>query len=307
MAIQYTGLGGSDYGDMSLLSDQQLYDIMFYGANAATPEERAAIKAAAQAEQAARAGTYTPPTGNGMGAGGGQVGVTPIAPPTSVAPESPLVPTYTPPAQPAPQDPFVPTGPSTAPPTNGMGPDGGQLAPVDTGWDWDSMGQGPDYSPQDPGFAITQDYQPGRDSPWGNPDLPGGNQDFYAQQFGNLLAQDQDFQSRQRAAAESLRQSQNQPSQAPTDPWSWVNGGQGLPEIVINSKGYTPPREGFEFTKRGYGVPGNGSGLQLPPDAFYDENLGRWVTNGSWGAGQYPDGYNPTPGGGGGDQGNQLD
>lgn len=88
----YTGLWASagDYDDMTQLSDQQLNDILEFGANAATADQRREIRLAAEAEQAARRGTYTQPTGNGMAPGGGQAGVEQIAPPTSTAPDQPL-------------------------------------------------------------------------------------------------------------------------------------------------------------------------------------------------------------------------
>lgn len=129
-SIAQSGLSAAngDYGDMTALSDSQLYDILLYGANAATEQERSSIAAAARAEQAARSGTFSAPTGNGMGANGGQAGVTQTQAPTSVAPTAPLQPapgSVTPPAQGAGTTPAPGTG--TPPASNGMGSSGGQV------------------------------------------------------------------------------------------------------------------------------------------------------------------------------------
>jgi hypothetical protein len=81
------------------------------------------------------------------------------------------------------------------------------------------VGAGPNY---------TQDFQVGSGSPWGLPNAPAGNnQDFYAQQFANLLGETQ--RQRQAEMASQLRVQQPQ-QQAPTDPWEWANQGAGLNE-----------------------------------------------------------------------------
>ena len=281
---------------VSDLTYQELQDLILYGPNLATSEERSAAIAAAKRAQSAIAPTQVP-TGPGMGDNGYQQGVTPVAPPPDRPGgnlgtiEIPIPEDATPPIDNNAGNgnqgsvPFVP-------PTNGMGPDGGQLRPAnDTGWDWakvsDDLG-GVGWGGELPDYNVNTQYQPGQDSPWGNPEREGGNEEFYAQQFGNLLNETQDFQRRQREAAAQMPQSQARPQQPAADPWSWVNGGAGLPEVSVDNKGYTPPTSSFTPTTSGY----NNSNA---PDYFYNPSTGQWEVNGA-GSGSYV----PTPGGGGG-------
>jgi len=122
------------------------------------------------------------------------------------------------------EDPFVqplpdPSGPSDA---GGWGqtPAGDPFVPpymgtTDTSWDW---GQGPvagEYFGAPPTFNAQT--MPGQDSPWGVPNTPGGNQDFYRQQFSNLLSGQNAFDKAQVTSAMIRQQAQEAGPGAPTD------------------------------------------------------------------------------------------
>lgn len=79
----YTGASQNDYSNIAQFSDKQLNDILLYGANAATKEDRLRIKAEAEALLRARQGTYSAPTGLGMDPTGGQQGVVQTSAPTA--------------------------------------------------------------------------------------------------------------------------------------------------------------------------------------------------------------------------------
>lgn len=83
------------YDDLTKLSDQQLYDLRLYGADAATKERRAELGRLAQAESNRRRGTFSTPTGHGMGADGRQRGVVEITPAqiaSAITPPAPSAP-----------------------------------------------------------------------------------------------------------------------------------------------------------------------------------------------------------------------
>jgi len=72
-------------------------------------------------------------------------------------------------------------------------------------WNWDffqpkSPGAG-EWGGYDQDYGVFSRYQPGQESPWGMPDIEGGNKEFYQQQFNNLLRDEQGFRNQQRAAA----------------------------------------------------------------------------------------------------------
>ena len=148
---------------------------------------------------------------DGTGNGSTLVGLTPQTPPP------PTIPTGTPPTG-TPPPPTIPTGtpPTGTPPTGTIkGPgdkdnkwDPGASLTVDPigyqgGYDWNwesfqpgapSLEGGGGYDPND--YAFDR-YVPGQESPWGIPDVQGGNKDFYRNQFLNLLKDEQNFQNRQ--------------------------------------------------------------------------------------------------------------
>ena len=84
-------------------------------------------------------------------------------------------------------------------------------------WNWDY------FKPKAPGdsgwggydadYGVFERYQPGQDSPWGMPDVMGGNQEFYQQQFNNLLRDEQDYRTRQRAAQLRAQEAAENPSE----------------------------------------------------------------------------------------------
>ena len=169
----------------------------------------------------------------------------PVAPPGQ-PPEPPLEPPVEPPiVQPPPVD-----GPPEYPvvewddPYQGVGPNG----PLDNpdnpppgyggGYDWNwadfqpgapSMDGGGGYDPND--YAFDR-YVPGQESPWGIPEVEGGNKDFYRNQFVNLLRDEQNFRDRQRQA-DDIRQGADPLEATPMD-WSWLEG--GLPEVAVGGQ-----------------------------------------------------------------------
>lgn len=110
-------------------------------------------------------------------------------------------------------DPFLPPSDSGLPP-----PVGGDVVPWEPelsasspSWSWDyfkpkEAGDGA-WGGYDADYGVFERYQPGQDSPWGMPDVEGGNEEFYQQQFNNLLRDEQDYRTRQRAS--QLRADEN--------------------------------------------------------------------------------------------------
>ena len=128
--------------------------------------------------------------------------------------------------------------------------EGGQAA----GWNWDdfepgapSLEGGGGYDPND--YAFDR-YVPGQESPWGVPDVEGGNKDFYRNQFMNLLSQEQGFREQQRTAQLLRDEAATNPSQGVQTDWSWIEG--GLPEVDVMESGYASPLEGLEPSRGGY-------------------------------------------------------
>ena len=84
------------------------------------------------------------------------------------------------------------------------------------------------------------------ESPWGMPNVQGGNKEFYQQQFVNLLRDEQGYRARQKEA-QGIRQDalNGDPFEPPpTDEmWSWVNDNQGLPEVTVGGGQQSTPIE----------------------------------------------------------------
>lgn len=131
--------------------------------------------------------------------------------------------------------------------TNAPQPDGdgsfddwhGKNKQSDTSWNWDAYR---DRAPGDRQFGgYDEDYQaferyiPGMDSPWGLPNVKGGNEDFYQQQFLNQLRDEQGYRSRQKAAQKRSNQAALNPYEAVSadDVWSWANNGEGLRDVQM--------------------------------------------------------------------------
>jgi hypothetical protein len=131
--------------------------------------------------------------------------------------------------------------------TNAPQPDGdgsfddwhGKNKQSDTSWNWDAYR---DRAPGDRQFGgYDEDYQaferyiPGMDSPWGLPNVKGGNEDFYQQQFLNQLRDEQGYRSRQKAAQKRSNQAALNPYEAVAaeDVWSWANNGEGLRDVQM--------------------------------------------------------------------------
>ena len=143
-----------------------------------------------------------------------------------------------------PDAPYIPQNPNLPPiewDPSGTGSLNGQT-PVDTSWDWT---QNPDAGVQgpEPIDNYNLNYAPGADSPWGLPGAaPGNNQDFYAQQFNNLLAEQQAGKGAAIGAAIKRQFADSQPPpETSVDPWAWAYGGQGLPDGAPWASQQAPP------------------------------------------------------------------
>jgi hypothetical protein len=133
--------------------------------------------------------------------------------------------------------------------TNAPQPDGdGEFVeggpPPDTSWDWnyfrDRAPGDRQWGGYDEDYQAFERYIPGMDSPWGLPNVKGGNEDFYQQQFLNQLRDEQGFRNRQRTAQMRSAEAAENPLFNPltdpdADPWSWAYGGQGLPEVKMGT------------------------------------------------------------------------
>lgn len=179
--------------------------------------------------------TNNPPTGLGMGDDGRQQGVTTNAPVGNDGVDTGGQPDYF--------DPFEPvwdTGQSIRDDVNPVtgGNQGGYQ------WNWSDFERGAPSldggGGTDPSDYVFNRFVPGQESPWGIPDVEGGNKDFYRNQFMGLLEQEQNFQDKQRASAEQRAFAEANPlERGPTD-WSWIEG--GLPNVAT---GGAPPEWGW--------------------------------------------------------------
>ena len=156
-------------------------------------------------------------------------------------------------------------------PYNGVGPDDTNEQPGMSGgynWNWEafqsgapSMDGGGGYDPNE--YAFDR-YVPGQESPWGVPDVEGGNKDFYRNQMVSLLSDEQNFRGGQRRAEQQrwltdlIRSGAEKPEQisqerwdneqgrltpTPLD-WSWLEG--GLPEVQVGGPDDYRYNEGYE-------------------------------------------------------------
>jgi hypothetical protein len=164
-------------------------------------------------------------------------------------------------------DPLDPFDPTTKPPERWTG--AGDQA--DKSWKWDYFqpkNEGDSgWGGYDEDYNVFERYQPGADSPWGNPQGEGGNKEFYQQQFGNQLRDEQGYQSRERAAQQRRLRAISDDNQARRD-------GEGTysPDFFSNmweSMGVTPNAVSGGDSNEGEG----GSGFNP------NYNLGKGSTN----------------------------
>lgn len=158
--------------------------------------------------------TNTP--GSGLSLGGGGTGPAYTGPPLGSDADDP---------QPGGGYPVTPPpGDGTwegGPPEGWTGGGGGGIP----GWDWEvnqpgapGMEGGGGYDPND--YAFDR-YVPGMESPWGVPDVEGGNKDFYRNQFMQLLSEEQGFQNQERDAFDRRSYAQENPLESA--PFDWGN------------------------------------------------------------------------------------
>ena len=110
---------------------------------------------------------------------------------------------------------------------------------ANTSWDFDPFrpsspqgGESPDdgMSPWGEGEnPFSTPIQLGRDSPWGDPNISGGNQDMYRQQLSRLNTQQNAHQGQALANAMRREAKKNAPKEAFNADWSWTD----LPEVKV--------------------------------------------------------------------------
>jgi hypothetical protein len=136
-----------------------------------------------------------------------------------------------------------------------FGEGGGGGGGGNSSWDWSKFQSSLPVSPDAPPYSS--DFTLGEDSPWGNEGTPGGNAEFYNQQFNNLNRQSQNHQKGQVAAALRRMAASQNPQEAPEMDWSWANNGQGLPEVQVQGDAGSPRyglREGFDTNTTNYEI-----------------------------------------------------
>jgi hypothetical protein len=132
-----------------------------------------------------------------------------------------------------------------------------------------------EYSPEYNAFSK---YQPGGESPWGNPQQGGGNNQFYQQQFANLLQGDQNFQAQQQqsqlAKAAAIR---DRPESEPFD-YDAMWAGRGVtPSQTVQGDGDNT----YSWNRIPGITPGETTNRELvnligSVDGFTEEEMGHW-------------------------------
>lgn len=137
-----------------------------------------------------------------------------------------------------------PVGYENAPQPGGDGSfeEGRKIPPRDTSWNWDHFREKAPGDRQwggyDEDYQAFERYQPGDRSPWGMPNIEGGNRDFYQQQFANQLRDEQGYQNRERTAQRARERAEKNPYEHLMDDagsWDWAYGGKGLPEVTMGA------------------------------------------------------------------------
>ena len=162
--------------------------------------------------------------------------------------------------------------------------------PSDTSWDWgyfrDKAGGDRMWGGYDEDYQAFERYQPGMDSPWGMPNIEGGNEDFYQQQFVNLLRDEQGFDARQRESQRRQQEAYDNPYEPAELDWTqFANSGQGLPEVVVGT-GINPKptyQLGNNFTKNTTDgqVLETLKGLDIFNNESDQANFTNWLGNGA--------------------------
>ena len=179
----------------------------------------------------------------------------PPVPPPTVQP-----PTVQPPVQPPTGGPptgqppatFTPPQPGAVPPPSTDPNFYPEQPPADTSWDWDyfkNKNEGDNaWGGYDVDYGAFERYQPGQDTPWGMPNVEGGNDEFYQQQTANYMRDQQGFLNRQRNSQRAAYEAESNPYEnwmAGSNDWSWANNGKGLPTVTMG--GGEPPPQTFKL------------------------------------------------------------
>ena len=128
-------------------------------------------------------------------------------------------------------------------------------------------------------------YGAGSGTPWGM-DAHGGadNQDFYAQQFQNLLSEQQGFKNEQIARAIRSEQTPGEPQEM-GDPWAWANQGRGLPNVGVTDQ------SGYDYRLKSGITPGETTNAEIlrlygpdtqRADKWLNPDESGWKTSTEW-------------------------
>lgn len=183
-----------------------------------------------------------------------------------------------------------PVGYENAPQPDGDGSfvEGGP--PPDTSWDWnffrDKAPGDRQWGGYDEDYQAFERYQPGMDSPWGMPNIEGGNEDFYQQQFVNALRDEQGYQNRERAAQMRRQEAEANPYEGikGSEMWDWAYGGKGLPEVRTNMGGPAPdPTYSLAAPFTTDSTLGDAIRHYAGTEGFteYQENMRKWLDSGN--------------------------
>jgi hypothetical protein len=214
--------------------------------------------------------TGQPPTG-GPPTGGPPTG----QPPPYVPPPIPTFPVY------------PPVSYENVPPPPGDGVFVEGNPPADTSWDWDYFREKTPgdrmWGGYDTDYQAFERYQPGQDTPWGMPNIQGGNDEFYQQQTANYMREQQGFLNRQRNSQRAAYEAESNPYEnwmAGENEWSWANNGKGLPTVTMGG-GEPPPqtfklRQGFTRDTSNLGILNSLSSLAAFSSKADQEKITNW-------------------------------
>ena len=200
---------------------------------------------------------------------------------------------------------YGPGGGGYTPPTTGGGdpftppPSSGGGSPVyggggGGGYDWSFEGGtsgapplagGGGYNPEDYNFER---YVPGQESPWGVPEVEGGNKDFYRNQFMNLLREEQNFQNKEIGVGLWRQAQENNPQQA-ADPFDWTTVGVRPPQVAQSGEG--EGADPYTWVMRNGITPGQTSNKEILAKALSSGGISQQQFD-DFDQSGYPDFYN---------------
>jgi hypothetical protein len=131
-------------------------------------------------------------------------------------------------------------------------------------WNWDAFDpNGGVNEVADPFAGMSNIGVPGRDSPWGDPNQAGGNQEFYAQQFANLLRQGNNYQQQAQDANQRRQDAFANPAPETDYQAMWAEMGITPTEPYSPSAGDSQYGYGFNSGLGGAVKPGETTNFEL--------------------------------------------